>query len=542
MKRLITWCILLTSYVCNAQQWQWAKHIGSGYQFYGERANSAVTDGTNTYIIGSYGGTLYLPGDTLYSNGNDDIFIAKFDAAGNNVWARTIGGNYMQPDHHEGGNGVFDPVNNCLYISGNVIGFVNFGNGITLNGFPNSEDAFVAKYDLNGNCLWAKGIGSVGSDNAYCFAQPDGNVLLAGKLENNGFAGTAVIDSGGFFARYDTNGNLLWAEHKFSGPEQYVISIAFIGSDIIMGAYFSVNNSTIDTVTLSLTGTINGFVTRMDSLGNVKWLQAFAGPGTNGISGVGIDALDNIYATGGFEDSLLLNGTTLYNSSGRDFLLAKFTPNGSIVWTRQLNATGGTISGGISLSSDTDGNCYVSGIFSGTASFGTFNVNTSNTYDMFISRFNNNGDCLGVRHFGQAAGSTFTVDNLGSVYCAGAFFNTVNIGSTSMTALLGQDIYLAKIDAITGIGGGEGRMANNQMLIYANPNAGKCNITVPDDFVNEKNLVLSIYDNTGKLIQQKTLEMNDGNIKLNLEQEAKGVYNVTLASKKKSYSGKIVFE
>lgn len=65
---------------------------------------------------------------------------------------------------------------------------------------------------------------------------------------------------------------------------------------------------------------------------------------------------------------------------------------------------------------------------------------------------------------------------------------------------------------------------------------------MPDDFVNEKNLVLSIYDNKGKLIQQKTLEMNDGNIKLNLEQEAKGVYNVVLSNNKKSYNGKIVFE
>jgi predicted neuraminidase len=65
---------------------------------------------------------------------------------------------------------------------------------------------------------------------------------------------------------------------------------------------------------------------------------------------------------------------------------------------------------------------------------------------------------------------------------------------------------------------------------------------VPDDFVNEKNLVLSICDNKGKLIQQKTLQMNEGNIKLNLEQEAKGVYNVVLSNNKKSYNGKIVFE
>ncbi|MFN8235151.1 MAG: T9SS type A sorting domain-containing protein [Bacteroidia bacterium] len=60
--------------------------------------------------------------------------------------------------------------------------------------------------------------------------------------------------------------------------------------------------------------------------------------------------------------------------------------------------------------------------------------------------------------------------------------------------------------------------------------------------MNEKYLTLSIFNNAGKLIQQKTLQMNEGNIKLNLEQEAKGVYNVVLSNNKKSYNGKIVFE
>ena len=85
-------------------------------------------------------------------------------------------------------------------------------------------------------------------------------------------------------------------------------------------------------------------------------------------------------------------------------------------------------------------------------------------------------------------------------------------------------------------------MMHNNLIIYANPNAGKCNITVPDEFLHEQNLTLSIFDNTGKLIQQKTLQMNDGKIKLNLEAEAKGIYNVTLGNGVKSYSGKIVFE
>ena len=60
--------------------------------------------------------------------------------------------------------------------------------------------------------------------------------------------------------------------------------------------------------------------------------------------------------------------------------------------------------------------------------------------------------------------------------------------------------------------------------------------------MNEKNLILSIYDNSGKLIQQSTIDMHDGKIKLNLQAEAKGIYSVVLSNGKKGYSGKIVFE
>ena len=85
-------------------------------------------------------------------------------------------------------------------------------------------------------------------------------------------------------------------------------------------------------------------------------------------------------------------------------------------------------------------------------------------------------------------------------------------------------------------------MTNNQLIIYANPTTGKCNINVPDEFLNEPNLTLSIFDNSGKLIQQQKLEMIENKIKLDLDAEAKGIYTALLSNGKKSYSGKIVFE
>jgi len=44
------------------------------------------------------------------------------------------------------------------------------------------------------------------------------------------------------------------------------------------------------------------------------------------------------------------------------------------------------------------------------------------------------------------------------------------------------------------------------------------------------------------MIQQTQVIMNEDKVRVNLEAEAKGIYNVTLSNKKKSYQGKIVFE
>ena len=102
--------------------------------------------------------------------------------------------------------------------------------------------------------------------------------------------------------------------------------------------------------------------------------------------------------------------------------------------------------------------------------------------------------------------------------------------------------YISKATAITGIVGPPKNKTNNQLLIYANPTTGKCNIIVPDELINEPNLTLSIFDNSGKLIQQQKLEMSENKIKLNLDEEAKGIYTAILSNGKKSYTGKIVFE
>ncbi|MBL0341676.1 MAG: hypothetical protein IPP71_12485 [Bacteroidetes bacterium] len=205
---------------------------------------------------------------------------------------------------------------------------------------------------------------------------------------------------------------------------------------MVMTGFFDVNNSTIDTSTLILVGNINGFLTRLDLMGQVKWIHTFSGPGINGGASLKVDVSSNIYVTGGFQDSIQLATLKLYDS-GNDFYLSKFDENGNVMWGVQANCDG-NVAVGSDIVLDFDGNCILTGAFNGNAHYGNFNVSTTNPYDMFISKYNSSGTCLGIRNFGQASGFSVTLDNYNNPICTGTFHYTVNIGSNILHHLEGK--------------------------------------------------------------------------------------------------------
>ena len=541
MKKLIL-TLLLTHLLVNAySQYQWAKHIGAN-SFYGNESSNAITDDTNTYLIGQYGNALYLPNDTLYSSGLNDIFIVKFDQNGNEIWSKTLGGNFSQPSAFEGAGGVFDPVNNCIYIAGSYINSITLGSTTLISNNTNTDDIFVARMDLNGNFIWAKKGGGAWADYVINIrVNPYGKVYLVSQTTDSAYFGTYHLGPGGGIVQYDATGNLLSAEIKFTSPYNSAsdVFLNFINTDLIMYGLFKINPFHIDTATLVSKGDYDGFVARADSMGHIKWIKTFGGTGLDGVQSLSIDNNNNLFITGAFNDSINLGGLHLVNT-GNDILIAKYNQNGTAIWARNIHASGANEYPG-TIVSDANGNCYITGGFSGNASFGSNAVSTTYANDMFLTRYDSSGNCLGVVHFGEGYGSSLAVDNSGSVYVNGDFDNSVTIGSNNFTSYGGYDIFLTKLDIKLNVK--DKRMStNNTLTIYANPNKGTCNITVPDDLLHEDNLVLKIFDTNGKLIQQLPVTIDQEKIKINIQEEATGVYNVTLGNSKKMYSGKIVFE
>lgn len=546
MKKLTLYLILLIlPYFAHSQNWQWAKQVGSNIiQSYDY--GKVITDGAEYYVFGWYSNSLYLQTDTLNSNGTEGLYVIKYDSNGIEKWAKGFGGNASGQYDFQNVKPVYDSNCNCFYVAGEFGGEMILGND-TLISYPDSRGLYVAKMDLNGNFIWAHSInnshyhplGSIG--NAEVFCSPNGIVYLTGStIDTINFSGHTLYP-GGFLLKFESSGNCIFARNLFSNPTNQV-KLNFLGNEILMSGNFQDSMFSIDTVNIlnNGIGSYDFYLSKADTNGNVIWLNHYGYGGYDYIGTLDVSQTSNeIYFCGGFQDSITVNGTKYYNQ-GKDIIFGKFDANGNAIWIEQCNAQN-NVGGANSIKIDNEGNIYSDGYFSGTATFGSYSISSLNPYDMFLARYNSNGDCMGVRHFGYAASSNVTVDNSGNPICSGGFLNTVNIGNNTFTSNGYVDVFIAKSDIFTGIGEYD-RITNNALNIYANPNQGKCNITVPDDFVNEKNLILSIYDNSGKLIQQSTIEMHDGKIKLNLQAEAKGIYSVVLSNGKKGYSGKIVFE
>jgi hypothetical protein len=124
------------------------------------------------------------------------------------------------------------------------------------------------------------------------------------------------------------------------------------------------------------------FVARYDTLGNLVWAESIHGNGAPaGVNAVAADPTGHTYLTGSFATTITfapnsLNPTTLVSLGGffgGDLFVAKYDPDGSFLWARQAGGIGETNSGGESgngVAVDANGNAYVAGVFGGDTIFG----------------------------------------------------------------------------------------------------------------------------------------------------------------------------
>lgn len=382
-----------------AGTFQWVKQMGGTGD---DVANAIFIDGNGTiYTTGYFSNTAdFDPGPAgfnLVANGSN-IFVSKLTAAGNFIWAKSMGGTTVNGTADTGLTIGVDQNGNVftagLFWSANAD--FDPGAGSFILSSAGNVDLFISKLDQNGNFLWAIRIGGIAGEEAMSLKVDQG-----GNVITTGLVGTPFVD-------FDP------------GPGVYNLT------------------------------SMSAFILKLDPNGNFVWAKQFlAVPDFSGAGewgyGIELDAGGNIHVTGFFQGQVdfdpgpgtfFLQSVTDGSRSYNEAFVAKLDPAGNFIWAKQMaRAVPTTLYGlGVAIDVDANGNVYTVGIFSETTDFdpgtGTYNMSATAWNDAFLSVLDNAGNFVAAKKIAGGDNSDWpnsvNVDAGGNVYISGHFWGTAD--------------------------------------------------------------------------------------------------------------------
>lgn len=176
----------------------WAKNAGGALQ---DRGESVALDGAgNVVVAGWFAGTdMVFASDTILSNGGNDIFVAKYDASGNEIWGKSAGG-----ASNDVGNGIAIDASDNIYVSGYQDSpSVLFGtNTVNSNGnrdfFLGRISACAIPIDLGGSAAICTGdslIVDAGTGIGYTYLWSTGDTNQYLSVDTAGLYSVQVTDA-----------------------------------------------------------------------------------------------------------------------------------------------------------------------------------------------------------------------------------------------------------------------------------------------------------------------------------------------------------
>lgn len=389
-------------------------------------------------ITGAFQGSVSFGGATLVSAGGYDIYVAKFDAAGNHLWSHAYGDAQDQFGTSLGvGNGGMN------YLAGHFSGVVDFGGGPLVS--AGGTDIYLAEIDpSNGAHLWSERFGDAADQQRPDVAcTPQGRLFLTGRT--NG-----TVDFGG-------------------GP-------------------------------LTSAGSTDAFLAAFEAGGAHRWSRLLGGTGLD--IGQAVDfqlTNDAVTILGQFSGAVDFGGGPLLSAGGLDIFLARYTTNGAHLWSRRF---GGPVTEyPVDVAVRIWGEVAMTGYFEGSVDFGGGALTSGGQSDLFIATYDATGAHLSSQRAGDAnrqEGEAIALGEDGRVVALGHFQGTIDLGGGPLTSLGAFDIYLATLGPIsTGL---EPAELGWSPAIRVLPNPTQRRFAVAFDLQDRADVRVELFDAAGRLI------------------------------------------
>jgi len=292
-----------------AQNLTWIKQFGT---LSADDASSVSVNGAAVYVAGSTTGA--LAGQT--SAGVQDAYVRKYDASGNELWTRQFG---------------TSSVDQALAMAADATGV--YVAGYTRGAFPGQAsagalDAFLRRYDANGNELWTRQFGTPSVDQALAVAADATGVYVAGSTYGALAGQTSAGLQDAYLRKYDANGNELWTRQFGASSADQALGVAADSTSVYVAGYA---DGALPGQTSA--GSLDAFVRKYDAGGNELWTRQFGSPGADLGRSVALDST-GVYLAGVASGALAGQAS----AGGTDAFIRKYDANGSDLWTRQFGS------------------------------------------------------------------------------------------------------------------------------------------------------------------------------------------------------------
>lgn len=375
------------------------------------------------------------------------------------IWATGGGG----PESDEARGVTMDPSGASL-VAGTFQGTITlFAGNLPLQS-RGMHDLFVTKLSSPNAIQWVRQFGGAGDDYAFDIVADDqGNSYVTGC-----FVGSVTLDGvsltstetrpatfpncgGGdvFTLKLDPAGHVTWAREAGGPAPDGGNEVALDGQGNVLVAANTFGGFKVDSLDFPVQGNQDSYTLSYASDGALRWALPLAGAGADQTRGITGDASGNVLVAGRFTEMIQIGDVPLRAAGGsnaQDSYVAKLDPSGTLVWAKRFGGPNDDYARGIAT--DTEGNIYVSGVYTGTVQFDAFTLSSvGGSHDIFVVKLDPTGVVRWARSIGGSGkeeGCELDVTNDGSVTLAGEFSDQATIGTTTFTSVGKYDLFVAR--------------------------------------------------------------------------------------------------
>ena len=414
-------CGLLQPFLVRAESPPTAQWLARGGGGIPDSANAVAVDASgNVYFAGTFGSNAVFGATALSAVDGYDLYLAKLDASGNFLWAKTV----------ETGCGNLYPCRLLVDGAGKLVLMATPAGDAGPN--PPLNQLLLGRYEpANGAAIWTRKVKS------GLFASVIGNALTLDAANNlyvaGTFSGTAdfgngvTLTSSGlgdvFVAKLNANGTAQIARRfgQAGSPDDEGFGVVVDSSSNVWVAAHFAGTITVGTNVLVSAGNTDIVVTKYDPAFNVIWAKQFGSTGEDLARGLARDANGNVFMFASVTGPYALG--IAYPFDGH--FVARLDANGGLVWATPLTL-GPTLTGSHGFVADSTGNLLVSG-------------------KRFLGKVNSQGTVVWQRIVENGDYYDAAVISVTNIFLAGEFDGTLNLDSLTATNAGFGDAVIAKL-------------------------------------------------------------------------------------------------